>query len=87
MRDDDIDSELDEFFSILLGAIAPPVGIAKLDLDVLTFRVAEGVQTAPESISERMRGRRRHQHANKGQFSRLLCTRGERPRNRRATNQ
>ena len=58
MRDDDIDSELDEFFSILLGAIAPPVGIAKLDLDVLTFRVAEGVQTAPESISERMRGRR-----------------------------
>lgn len=84
MRDDDIDSELDEFFSILLGAIAPPVGIAKLDLDVLTFRVAEGVQTAPESISERMRGRSRHQHADEGQFSQLLRRRCKRPCHRRA---
>ena len=52
MRDDDIGTEPDQ----LLGTIAPPVGIATLDLDVLTFRVAERVQTAPESISERMRG-------------------------------
>ena len=82
MGDDDIDIEPDEFFSVLLGAIASRVGIAELDLDVLAFRIAEGVQSAPESISERMRRRRRHQHANKGQFSRLLCPRRERPRRR-----
>ena len=55
MGDDDIDAKPDELFSILLGTIASPVGIAELDLDVLAFRVAEGVQTAPEGISERMR--------------------------------
>jgi len=80
MRDDDISTEPDQLFGMLLGTIAPPVGIATLDLDVFTFRVAEGVQTAPESVSERMRGRCRHQHAYKGEFSRLLCTRRERPR-------
>jgi hypothetical protein len=42
MRDDDIDIEPDEFFGVFLGAVAPPVGIAELDLDVLTFRVAKG---------------------------------------------
>ena len=72
MDDDYIDAEPDEFFSKLLGTIAPPVGIAELDLGVLAFRITEGVQTAPESISERMRGRCRHQHANEGQFARLL---------------
>jgi hypothetical protein len=80
MGHDDIDAEPHEFFSELLGTIASPIGIAELDLDVLAFRVAEGVQAAPESISERMRRRRRHQHANEGQFSRLLCTRCARPR-------
>ena len=87
MGDDDIDAEPDEFFSELLGAIASPVGIAELDLDVLAFRIAEGMQTAPESISERMRRRRRHQHANKGRFSRSLCARRERPRGCRAAEQ
>jgi hypothetical protein len=55
MGDDDIDIEPNEFFGVFLGAIAPRVGIAELDLDVLTFRVTKRVQTAPESISERMR--------------------------------
>jgi hypothetical protein len=41
----------------LLGAIASPLGIAELDLDVLAFRTTEAVQCAPESISERMRKR------------------------------
>ena len=80
MGDDDIDAKPDELFSILLGTIASPIGVAKLDPDVLAFRVAKGVQTAPESISERMRGRSRHQHADEGQFSRLLRRRRERPR-------
>jgi hypothetical protein len=52
---DDIDAEPHEFFSELLGTIASPVGIAEFDLDVLALRVAEGVQAAPEGISERMR--------------------------------
>jgi hypothetical protein len=43
MGDDDIDAEPDEFFSELLGTITSPVGIAELDLDVLAFRIAEGV--------------------------------------------
>ena len=84
MGDDDIDTRANEFLSVLFGAIAPPVGIAKLDFDVLPFRIAEGVQTAPESIGERMRGRGRHEHANNGRFSRLLRTHRQRPRGRRA---
>src|SRR5215469_12802593 len=84
MGDDDIDANLDELFSILLGTIALPIGVAELDPDVLAFRVAKGVQTAPESVSERLRGRSRHQHANEGQFSWLLCARRKRPRHRRA---
>ena len=87
MGDDDIDTGPHEFFGELLSTVASPLGIAELDLDVLAFRVAKGVQTAPESISERMRGRCRHQHANEGQFARLLSQRPERPRRRRAAEQ
>jgi len=87
MGDDDIDAKPDELFRILLGTIALPIGVAELDPDVLAFRVAKGVQTAPESISERMRGRSRHQHADEGQFSRSLCPRRKRPDSRRATKQ
>src|SRR6516165_5753672 len=79
MRNDDIGAESDKFLGVLLGAIASPVGIAKLDLDVFTIRVAEGVQTAPECIGERMRRRRGHQHPNKGEFSWSLCPRPKRP--------
>src|SRR5262249_16014755 len=68
MRNDDIGAESDKFLGVLLGTIASRVGIAKLDLDVFTIRVAEGVQTAPECIGERMRSRRGHQHSNKGEF-------------------
>jgi hypothetical protein len=39
------------------GAVASPLRVPKLDHDILTFRIAEGAQTAPESISERMRRR------------------------------
>src|ERR1700747_2699042 len=86
MGDDDIDAKPDEFFSELLGTITSPVGVAELDLDVLAFRIAE-LQTAPERISERVRRRRRHQYANMGQFSWLLCARPERPACRRAAEQ
>jgi hypothetical protein len=55
MGDENVDLEPDEFFSELLGAIASPVGITKLNLNVPAFRIAEGVQPTPESISERMR--------------------------------
>src|SRR5256885_598718 len=80
MRNDDIGAESDKFLGVLLGTIASPVGIAKLDLDVFTIGVAEGVQTAPECIGERMRRRRGHQHSNKGEFSWSLCARSKRPR-------
>src|ERR1700722_6699513 len=87
MGDDDIDAEPDELFSILLGTIALPIGVAELDPDVLAFRVAKSVQAAPESIRERMRGRRRHQYADEGRFSRLLRRRRKRPCHRRAAKQ
>src|SRR5215212_11956285 len=80
MRNDDIGAESDKLLGVLLGTIASPVGIANLDLDVFTIRVAEGVQTTPECIRERMRMRRGHQHSNKGEFSWSLCARPKRPR-------
>src|SRR5262245_32913891 len=87
MRNDDIGAESDKFLGILLGTIASPVGIAKLDLDVFTIRVAEGAQTAPECIGERMRRRRGHQHSNKGEFSWSLCARPKRPRRSHSAEQ
>jgi hypothetical protein len=51
------------------------------------FRIPEGVQTAPESISKGMRRRGRPQHSNMRQFSRLLCAGRERPRGRRAAEE
>src|SRR5436190_24373245 len=72
---------------VLLGTIASPVGIANLDLDVFTIRVAESVQTAPECIGERMRMRRGHQHSNKGEFSWSLCARPKRPRRSHSAEQ
>src|SRR4029077_7297002 len=87
MGDDDIDAKPDKLFSILPGKIASPIGVAELDPDVLALRVAKSVQTAPESISERMRGRSRHQHADEGQFARLLSQRPERPRPRRTAQE
>src|SRR5215510_11621461 len=75
MRNDDIGAQSDKFLGVLLSTVASPVGIAKLDLDVFIIRVAEGVQTAPECIGERMRMRRGHQHSNKGEFSWSLCAR------------
>src|SRR5438105_11096796 len=87
MRNDDIGAESDKFLGVLLGTIASPVGIAKLDLDGFTIRVAEGVQTAPECIGERMRMRRGHQHSNKGEFSWSLCARPKRPRRSHSAEQ
>src|SRR5262249_44196511 len=87
MGDDYIDAKPDQLFSKLLGAIAAPLGIAELDLDVLAFRIAEGVQTAPESVSKWMWRRRRHQHANMGQLSGLLSARREWPHGRRAAEE
>src|SRR5204863_690337 len=87
MRNDDIGAESDKFLGVLLGTIASPVGIANLDLDVFTIRVAEGVQTAPECIGERMRMRRGHQHSNKGEFSWSLCARLKRPRRSHSAEQ
>jgi len=87
MGDENIDLEPDEFFSELLGAIASPVRITKLNLNAPAFRIAEGVQPTPESISEWMRRRPRYQHANVRQFPRLLCKRRERPRDGGAANE
>src|SRR5712671_238305 len=87
MRNDDIGAESDKFLGVLRGTIASRVGIAKLDLDVFTIRVAEGVQTAPECIGERMRRRRGHQHSNKGEFSWSLCARPKRPRRSHSAEQ
>src|SRR5215471_13284215 len=87
MCNDDIGAESDKFLGVLLGTIASPVGIAKLDLDVFTIRVAEGVQTAPECIGERMRRRRGNQHSNKGEFSWSLCARPKRPRRSHSAEQ
>src|SRR5215831_12976261 len=87
MRNDDIGAGSDKFLGVLLGTIASPVGIAKLDLDVFTIRVAEGVQTAPKCIGERMRRRRGHQHSNKGEFSWSLCARPKRPRRSHSAEQ
>src|SRR5881398_2974191 len=87
MSNDDIGAESDKFLGVLLGTIASPVGIAKLDLDVFTIRVAEGVQTTPECIGERMRRRRGHQHSNKGEFSWSLCARPKRPRRSHSAEQ
>src|ERR1700730_9795741 len=84
MGDDDIDTRPDKCSGELLGAVNSPIRIAELDLNVPAFGVAEGVQTAPESISEWMRRRRRHQHSNPGRFSRWLCARCERPSSRTA---
>ena len=41
MGDDDIDTEPDEFFGELLGTVASPLRIAKLDLDIPAFRIAK----------------------------------------------
>src|SRR5437588_2599781 len=87
MGNDDIGAESDKFLGVLLGTIASRVGIAKLDLDVFTVRVAEGVQTAPECIGERMRRRRGHHHSNKGEFSWSLCARTKRPRRSHSAEQ
>jgi hypothetical protein len=84
MGDDDIDTRPDKCSGELLGAVNSPIRIAELDLNVPAFGVAEGVQTAPESISEWMRRRRRHQHSNPGRFSRLLRACRKRPRRRHA---
>src|SRR6516165_12250287 len=87
MGDDDIDTRPDKCGGELLGAIASPIRIAELDPNVPAFGVAKGVQTAPESISEWMRRRRRHQHSNPGRFSRLLRAPRERPRGSRAAKE
>src|SRR2546423_8107399 len=87
MGDDDIDTRPDKCSGELLSAVNSPIRIAELDLNVPAFGVAEGVQTAPESISEWMRRRRRHQHSNPGRFSRLLRARRERPGCRRTAEQ
>src|SRR5262249_1288298 len=87
MRNDDIGAESDKFLGVLLSTIASPVGIAKLDLDVFTIRVAEGVQTAPKCIGERMRRRRGHRPSNKGDFSWSLCARPKRPRRSHSAEQ
>src|SRR5258708_32824864 len=87
MRNDDIGAESDEFLGVLLGTIASRGGIAKLDLDVFTIRVAEGAQTATECMGERMRRRRGPQHPTKGEFSWWLGARPKRPRRSHSAEQ
>jgi hypothetical protein len=87
MGDDDIDSGLDKLGSELRGTVASPIRIEEFDRDVLAFGVAESKQTAPESVGKRMWRRRRYQHANMRQFSRLLCACRERPCGSRSAEQ
>jgi hypothetical protein len=54
MRDDDIDAKPDKLLSELLGAIASPVAITKLNYDIPAFRIAEVMQASPERVGERM---------------------------------
>ena len=56
MSDNYIDGKPDELFSKLLSAIASQIGVSKLNLDVLTFRITESTEPPPERFSERMRG-------------------------------
>src|SRR5258708_2584542 len=84
MGDDHIDAKSDRFFSELLGAIAPPFGIAELDRDVPAFGIAKGFQTSPEGIGEWMWWRRGHQHTDPRNPSRLLRVRRKRPCGRSA---
>ena len=56
MGDDYIDAKSDQFLSELIGAIAPPFGIAELDRDVLTFRIAKSAQSLSKGIGKRMWG-------------------------------
>jgi len=56
MGDKDVNTLPDHLIGKLFGAIASPVGTAELDVNVLAFRIAEGVQTPPESPARR-RGR------------------------------
>ena len=55
MGDDDIDTEPDELFGVLLGTVALPIRVAEIDLNVLAFRIAKRVQTTPECIRKRVR--------------------------------
>src|SRR5262249_40447578 len=86
MGDDYIDIKPHELFTILLGAIASPLGIAELDRDVLAFRIAESAQSSSKGIGKRMWSRRRDQHSNMRQFSRLR-PRPEWPRHRSVTEE
>src|SRR5262249_9358268 len=76
---DDIDAASDELLRNLTRAVAAPVGIAQLKCDVDAFRVTERLQTTFEVVGERMRRRRRYQHAYDRQLSLLLCACGVRP--------
>src|SRR5262252_9845426 len=76
--DDDIDARADQLRRELRGAIGSFLRVEKLDPDVLTFGVAEALETAAECIGERMRRRCRHQHADARHFSGLLSERSTR---------
>jgi len=76
--DDDIDARADQLRRELRGTIGSVLRGEKLDSDVLTFGVAEALETTAECIGERMRRRCRHQHADARHFSRLLGERSAR---------
>jgi hypothetical protein len=64
----DVYAKPDEFSCNLAGALAVAPGIAELDCNGTPLRIAKVLQTTPEGVSERMRGRRGHQHADERQF-------------------
>jgi len=76
--DDDIDPRADQLRRELRGAIGSFLRVENLDPDVLTFGVAEALETAAECIGERMRRRCRHQHADGRHFSGLQGERSTR---------
>jgi hypothetical protein len=76
--DDDIDARADQLRRELRGTIGSFLRVEKLDPDVLTFGVAEALETAAECIGERMRRRCRHQDADARHLSGLLGERSTR---------
>src|SRR5262249_19623611 len=88
--DNDIDFKSDELGSELGGPIAASLRPAILDDEVATLRPAEFAQPLQKSSDPTALGcghRYRAQEPDGGQLARLLRTRAERPRDRRAAEQ
>src|SRR5262249_50166843 len=85
-RDDDIDPALNKFGGERGITVVPPFRPAIFDCDVAAIDPTELAQALQKSPDEWTPDRRRGstQESNRGRLARLLRTRRERPRSRRA---